>query len=110
MIVRIWHGRTKTSDAEAYREFVIATGISDYKSVNGNLGAQIWQRQEGDVTHIWTVSWWDNFESIKAFAGEDIEKAKYYKEDKDYLLEFEPSVSHSECYDFSQHPFKVNGG
>ena len=101
MIVRIWHGRTKTSDAEAYREFVIATGITDYKSVKGNLGAQVWQRQEGDITHIWTVSWWDSFESIKTFAGEDMEKAKYYEEDKDYLLEFEPSVMHGECYGFS---------
>ena len=100
MIVRIWHGRTKTSDAEVYREFVIATGITDYKSVKGNLGAQVWQRQEGDITHIWTVSWWDNIDSIKTFAGEDMEKAKYYQEDKDYLLEFEPSVMHSECYDF----------
>ncbi len=41
MIVRIWHGRTKTSDAEAYREFVIKTGITDYQSVKGNLGAQV---------------------------------------------------------------------
>jgi hypothetical protein len=39
MIVRIWHGRTKTSDAEAYRGFVITTGITDYKSVKGNPGA-----------------------------------------------------------------------
>lgn len=100
MIVRIWHGRTKTSDAEAYRQFVITTGITDYKSVKGNLGAQVWQRQEADITHIWTVSWWDNFESIKAFAGNDIGKAKYYEEDKNYLLEFEPSVMHCESYDF----------
>ena len=100
MIVRIWHGRTKTSDAEVYRNFVITTGIADYKSVKGNLGAQVWQRQEAEITHIWTVSWWENFDSIKAFAGEDIEKAKYYEEDKDYLLEFEPSVIHCESYDF----------
>lgn len=100
MIVRIWDGRTKTSDAEAYCEFVIATGITDYKSVKGNLGAQVWQRQDGDITHVWTVSWWEDFESIKAFAGKDIEKAKYYEEDNDYLLEFEPSVMHCESYDF----------
>ena len=100
MIVRIWHGRTKTSDADAYREFVVQTGITDYQSVKGNLGAQVWQRQEAEITHIWTVSWWESFESIKAFAGEDIEKAKYYEEDKDYLLEFEPSVMHCESYDF----------
>ena len=100
MIVRIWHGRTKKIDAEAYREFVIKTGIMDYQSVKGNLGAQVWQKPEGYITHIWTISWWEDFESIKAFAGEDMEKAKYYEEDKDYLLEFEPLVVHCECFDF----------
>lgn len=101
MIVRTWHGRTRTSDAKAYRELVIATGINDYKSVKGNLGAQIWQREEGDITHIWTVSWWDNWDSIKGFAGDDIEKARYYEEDEKFLLEFEPTVTHCEAYDFN---------
>ena|ERR1700748_2552647 len=100
MIVRIWHGRTKTTDAETYRRFVIQSGIRDYTSTNGNLGAQIWQQPEGDVTHIWTVSWWKDVESIKAFAGDEIEKPKYYPEDKKYLLEFEPMVVHYEAFDF----------
>ena len=100
MMVRIWHGRTKTADAEAYRQFVIDTGIKEYTSVEGNLGAQIWQQKEGDITHIWTVSWWKNIESIKAFAGDEIEKAKYYDEDRKYLLEFEPTVVHYEAFDF----------
>jgi heme-degrading monooxygenase HmoA len=100
MIVRIWHGRTKTTDAEVYRQFVIETGITDYTSTKGNLGAEIWQRQEADITHVWTVSWWDNLESIKAFAGKEIEKAKYYDEDKKYLLEFEPNVTHCEAFIF----------
>ncbi len=100
MITRIWHGRTRSSDAATYREFVVHTGIKEYTSIPGNQGAQIWQLQEGEVTHIWTVSWWDDFESIKAFAGKDYTKAKYYDEDKNYLLEFEPKVQHYECYDF----------
>jgi heme-degrading monooxygenase HmoA len=100
MITRIWHGKTKTEVADEYREFVIATGIIDYKSTRGNRGAQIWQRREGDITHIWTVSWWDDYESIRAFAGDDVEKAHYYDEDKKYLLEFEPNVIHCETFDF----------
>lgn len=102
MIARIWHGRTKTDDAESYRQFVIDTGIKEYRSTSGNLGAQIWQRQEGDVTHIWTVSWWNSLEAVKNFAGEEIEKAKYYEEDKKYLLEFEPTVMHCDCFNFIQ--------
>jgi heme-degrading monooxygenase HmoA len=100
MIVRIWHGRTKTSDAVAYRQYVIESGIKDYTSVKGNLGAQVWQREEGDVTHICTVSWWDSYDSIKEFAGEDFTRAKYYEDDKNYLLEFEPEVMHYEADDF----------
>ena len=101
MITRIWHGKTKTQHADEYRDFVIASGINDYRATKGNKGAQIWQKQEGDVTHIWTVSWWEDYESIKAFAGNDIEKAHYYDEDKKYLLEFEPNVGHYETVDFS---------
>jgi heme-degrading monooxygenase HmoA len=100
MIARTWHGKTKTIDAEVYRQLVIDTGIKELTSTKGNLGAEIWQRQEGDITHIWVISWWDNLERIKAFAGEEIEKPRYYKEDKKYLLEFEPSVLHYKAFNF----------
>lgn len=100
MITRFWHGRTKSTDTEIYREYVMNTGIFDLTSTNGNLGAQIWQQTEKAITHIWVVSWWDNYESIKAFAGDDIEIARYYEEDKKYLLELEPTVQHYNAYDF----------
>lgn len=100
MIVRIWHGRTRTANADAYRQFVIETGIPDYKSAKGNLGAEIWQKEEGAVSHIWTISWWDSLESVRGFAGDDIEKAKYYPGDENFLLEFEPTVIHCKAFDF----------
>lgn len=39
-----------------------------------------------------TLTFWKDLESIKAFAGEQVEAAGYYPEDKDFLLEFEPTV------------------
>jgi hypothetical protein len=33
---------------------------------------------------------------IEGFAGDDAEVAKYYPEDQDFLLEFEPTVVHYE--------------
>ena len=33
-------------------------------------------------------------DAIKGFAGDDVELAKYYPEDKDFLIEFEPTVVH----------------
>ena len=96
MIVRMWHGRVPTSKAQAYRAFVNARAIPDYQSVDGNLSVHILERQEGDITHFITLTFWRDLESIKGFAGEDVEVAKYYPEDKDFLLEFEPTVLHYE--------------
>ena len=70
--------------------------IPDYQSVAGNISVHILERTEGDTTHFITLTFWKNMDSIKAFAGEDAEVAKYYPEDKDFLLEFEPHVVHYE--------------
>jgi len=96
MIVRMWHGRVPTSKAAAYREFVNARAIPDYQSVDGNLSVHILERTEGEITHFITLTFWRDLDSIRAFAGDDVEKAKYYPEDADYLLEFEPKVIHYE--------------
>lgn len=96
MITRIWHGRVPSSKAAAYREFLIERAIPDYQSVAGNRGVSILERTEGDITHFITQSWWENMAVIQGFAGTDVEVAKYYPEDADFLLEFEPHVTHYE--------------
>lgn len=99
-ITRIWHGRTKAEHADEYLQFIIDSGVADYKSVEGNLSVEIWRRVDGDVCHFWTVTKWDSYDSIRQFAGEDVQKAKYYPEDSKYLLEFEPTVQHCETFEF----------
>lgn len=96
MIIRMWHGRVPTSKAADYRAFTNARAIPDYQSVAGNLNVFVLERQEGDVTHFMTLTFWQDREAIQAFAGADIEVAKYYPEDTDFLLEFEPTVIHYE--------------
>ena len=96
MIARIWHGTVPAAKAGEYREFLIARAIPDYQSVEGNLSVQILERSEGAITHFITLTFWRDMDAIKAFAGEDVTAAKYYPEDKDFLLEFEPNVVHYE--------------
>lgn len=95
-VVRMWHGRVPTSKADAYRKFTNGRAIPDYQSVPGNLSVHVLERREGDVTHFITLTFWENLDAIRAFAGEDVEKAKYYPEDADFLLEYEPRVMHYE--------------
>ncbi|MBC8172643.1 MAG: antibiotic biosynthesis monooxygenase [Chitinophagales bacterium] len=98
MITRIWHGITKAEDAEGYLTFLEQKGVQDYLSTPGNLEVIILRSIEKDICHFLTVSVWQNKESIIAFAGETFDTAKYYPEDKDFLLEFEPHVKHYETF------------
>ncbi len=102
MIVRMWHGRVPREKADAYRKFLNEHAIPDYRSIDGNIAVYILQRDEDEVTHFITLTFWKDIESIKRFAGEDYEKAKYYEEDKDFLLEFEPKVVHYEVVGFAE--------
>ena len=96
MIARLWHGRVPSAKAEAYRAFLNSRAIPDYRSVAGNLSVHVLERREGEVTHFITLTFWESLDAIRAFAGEDLERAKYYPEDSGFLLEFEPGVLHYE--------------
>jgi heme-degrading monooxygenase HmoA len=90
----MWHGRTPRSKADAYTRFLEERAIPDYQSIPGNLSVAILRRDEETESHFLTVTHWDNEQSISAFAGDQPLKAKYYPEDKDFLLEFEDLVQH----------------
>lgn len=94
MIVRIWHGRTRRERGDEYATFLTRRAIPDYRGVPGNLDVAILRRDEGDVSHFLTVTRWISEEAIRAFAGSEVLKAKYYPEDQGFLLEFEPEVQH----------------
>lgn len=94
VICRIWHGRTALERADAYAAFLRERAIPDYRSTPGNLDAAVLRRDEGDVAHFLTVTHWSSLDAIRAFAGDDLLKAKYYPEDRDFLLEFEAQVQH----------------
>lgn len=96
MIARMWHGVTPEAKASKYSDFLNARAIPDYRGVPGNLAVYILRRDEGDKTHFVTLTFWESLEAIKGFAGEPVDRAKYYPEDRDYLLEFEPKVQHWE--------------
>ena len=95
MILRMWHGRTPADKADAYEAFLIARAIPDYRGVPGNLDVRILRRDEGAVTHFLTVTTWSSLDAIAGFVHDaDLRTAKYYPEDADFLLEFEPFVEH----------------
>ena len=94
MIARLWHGRVRPGQADAYAAFLAARAIPDYTRIAGNRGVRLLRRDADDAVHFVTLSFWDSEDAIRSFAGDDLLKAKYYPEDAGFLLEFEPQVVH----------------
>lgn len=96
MIARLWHGMVPEDRAEAYLEYLNRTGVPDYRATEGNRGVQVLRRTEDGRTHFLLVSLWESWDAVRAFAGDDVERARYYPVDEEYLLEMEPRVTHYE--------------
>ena len=95
VVLRQWRGRIRTADKAAYSSYIAGTGGVDYRSTPGNLGYQMTMRDLGDgSTEVTTLSWWASLDAIRAFAGEDIARARYYPDDDRFLLERPDQVEH----------------
>ncbi len=96
MIARIWHGITPAAKANTYLDYLNKTGVPDLRETEGNQGVYVLRRLEGDQAHFLLISLWESIDAIKKFAGADVEKARYYPKDQEFLLELEPTVTHYE--------------
>jgi hypothetical protein len=98
MIARIWHGMVPVSKADEYLKLMQTIALPEYRATRGNRGAWCLYRPEEDVTHFEMLTFWDDSEAIKRFAGDDYSLAKYYDFDSDYLIEMEARVRHYDVY------------
>jgi heme-degrading monooxygenase HmoA len=99
VIARIWRGRVRSEDADAYVEYLHETGMVEYRATPGNRAAYILRREQGERTEFTTLTFWDSLDAVKAFAGDDYEQAVYYPEDDRFLVERESTVKHYEVFE-----------
>ncbi len=102
MIVRTWHGRTRLEDGDAYERFLKQRAAPDYASVAGLRQLIFSRRDEGDVAHFLLITVWESLEAVRAFAGEDAARAKYYPEDDQFLLEKEADALNHKAFFIQQ--------
>ena len=98
VIVRLWHGRTSVSQADAYAEFLKERAVPDYSSIVGLKKLYFLRRIDEDAAHFLLVTLWDSMASVLKFAGEHPEIAKYYPEDDSFLLEKEETSALYELF------------
>jgi len=97
-IMRLWHGEVALDQADEYEKFMIEKAAPDYASVDGLLKLYFQRRNEKRTAHFLLVTIWDSLESIKKFAGDEPQLAKYYPEDDKFLLEKEKYTTMYEVF------------
>ena len=99
MIGRIWHGWTKLANADKYEKLVkeeIFPGIVA-KKVPGYKGIQLFRRPiDNNEEEFITIMWFDSWDAVKQFAGEDYERAYVPPKARELLARFDERSQHYE--------------
>jgi heme-degrading monooxygenase HmoA len=97
VVGRIWHGWTSPENADAYESLLreeIFPGIAA-KGVSGYRGIQLLRRPiEDDEVEFITIMWFDSFDAVKQFAGEDYERAYVPPAAREVLARFDERSQH----------------
>jgi len=96
MIARVWTGTTPGAKSERYLDYLEKTGVKECRETPGNRGVYVLRRVGEGRAEFLFISLWESVEAIRAFAGGDIDKAVYFPEDREFLLEMDPHVRHYE--------------
>lgn len=68
----------------------MATGQKESRSIPGNHGVRVPRRVRGDEADFLLLSLRDSMDAIRAFAGDDVERAVYDDEGRTDLRVLEP--------------------
>ncbi len=98
MISRIWHGWTTPANADTYEALLkseIFAGIQG-RHIPGYRGIQLLRRNAGAEVEFITEMWFDSFEAVRIFAGEDYEAAVVPPKARAVLAHFDARSQHYE--------------
>ena len=98
MISRIWHGYTSLENAESYENTLKSEVMAEIagKEIEGFHELKLLRRPMGDEVEFVTIMRFDSLKAIKAFAGEDYEKAFVPAAAQKVLKRFDERVKHYE--------------
>ena len=93
MIARIWHGWTKSVDAQKYEKLLrdeIFPSIAARK-IPGYRGAELFVREDGNEVEFVTLLRFDSIDAAKEFAGTDESKPVIFPDAEALISRMEPA-------------------
>jgi heme-degrading monooxygenase HmoA len=97
MIGRLWSGRTDPANADDYEAFLRDDLLPEVAKLDGARGAYVLRRDtlDGAVEFV-TLTLFESLLAVRAFAGENFERAVIEPRAAELLAEYDPDVRHFE--------------
>ena len=96
MIIREWRGVARRSQADAYPKHFRERVISELRQVPGFVGAQLARCDLDGRLEFLVLTQWQSMETIRAFAGMEVDKAVVEPGAAAGLVEFDERVRYYE--------------
>lgn len=97
MIARLWRCIAAAEKVPDYMAHFEQAVLPEIKQIEGFQQAYILRRTlEDDGVELTVVTMWESFDAIRAFAGDNIERAVVAPEAQAVLRSFDPTVTHYE--------------
>jgi len=96
MIGRFWRGWTTAENADAYEALLRAHVLPGIHRVAGYRGACLMRRDVDEGVEFSTLTFFDDLDAVRAFAGEDYAAAVVPPEARRLLTRFDQTSVHYE--------------
>jgi heme-degrading monooxygenase HmoA len=96
MIQRVWRGWTAPEKADEYQRFLQDAFLPSVHAIPGYRGARVLRRNTGDEVEFMTITRFDSLAAIRAFAGDDLERAHVADAARALLAHWNERVDHYE--------------
>lgn len=96
MIVRTWRCRATPEGADAYERYLTGTVFAGLATIAGHRGVELLRREVDGLVEFVALSFWDSFDAIREYAGENVDLAMVKPEARAMLADFDTFVEHYE--------------
>jgi antibiotic biosynthesis monooxygenase (ABM) superfamily enzyme len=96
MISRVWHGWTKPEHADTYETLLRSEILPGIHRVPGFRGATLLTRRDGAEVEFVTITRFDDMDAVRAFAGDDYERAVIAPAARPILTHYDERSTHYE--------------
>jgi heme-degrading monooxygenase HmoA len=96
VIARVWSAQTTLAQAPNYVEHLRTQVLPSIRKVEGYVEAMLLQREGPSAVEIVVITFWRSVDSIRSFAGADLEQAVVAEEAAALLTQFDQRVRHYE--------------